>query len=104
MTVTPPTIAHPRRPIPGEDPEIARLSAMVIALLGETAVLAERLDTVERLLDARTPVSRAEIEAYAPDGAAQAERDAKRRGLIGAVLHPLRMAARQRAEAKDSER
>jgi hypothetical protein len=34
-------LATPRRPIPDEDPEVARLSAMVIALLGELTITRE---------------------------------------------------------------
>jgi hypothetical protein len=96
MTSTP-AIAHPRHPIPGEDPEIVRLSEMVMTLLSHVAVLTERLDTVERLLEAHTPVSRDAIESYAPDAAAQAERDAKRRALIATTLRPLRIAAQEQA-------
>ncbi|MCP8890736.1 hypothetical protein [Sphingomonas faeni] len=92
------TIARPRRAIPGEDPEVARLSAMVIALLGEVAVLTERLDTVERLLDAQSLVTRDAIETFAPDTQAQGERDAKRRALVAGVLRPLRDAATQQAQ------
>lgn len=97
MTKPIPDVARPRHPIPGEDPEVARLSEMVIALLAEVAVLTERLDTVERLLDERTPVTRDLIEAFAPDAPAQAERDAKRRALVAAVLRPLRTAAELQA-------
>ncbi len=92
------TIARPRRAIPGEDPEVARLSAMVIALLGEVAVVTERLDTVERLLDTQSLVARDAIEAFAPDPKAQSERDAKRRALVAGVLRPLRDAATQQAQ------
>lgn len=104
MTVSTPSVARPRHPIPGEDPEVARLSEMVIALLGEVAVLTERLDTVERLLDTHTTIHRADIEAYAPDAAAQGERDARRRGLIGNVLRPLSLAAQQQADTKETAR
>lgn len=92
------TIARPRRAIPGEDPEVARLSAMVIALLGEVAVMAERFDTVERLLDAKALVTREAIETFAPDPHAQGERDLKRRTLVAGVLRPLRDAATGQAQ------
>lgn len=92
------TIARPRRAIPGEDPEVARLSAMVVALLGEVAVMGERLDTVERLLDANALVTREAIEAFAPDAQAQGERDLKRRTLVAGVLRPLRDAATEQAK------
>lgn len=96
-----PNVARPRHPIVGEDPEVARLSEMVIALLGEVTVLTERLDTVERLLDTHTGVSRTDIEAYMPDPAAQTERDAKRRALISTILRPLRAAAEEQANRSE---
>lgn len=92
------SVARPRRAIPGEDPELARLSAMVIALLGEVAVVTERLDTVERLLDAQSLVARSAIEGFAPDPQQQGERDAKRRALVAGVLRPLRDAAMQQVQ------
>lgn len=86
-------MGQPRNPIPGGNPEIARLSEMVIALLGEVTVLTERLDTVERLLEEKSLIARELIEAFVPDTKAQSERDAKRGKLIAAVLRPLRNAA-----------
>lgn len=44
-----------------------RMLSMLMALVGEVSVIRERLDTVERLLDAKGTISRADIESYAPD-------------------------------------
>jgi hypothetical protein len=81
--------ATPRRPIPGEDPEVGRLSAMVMALLGELAITRERLDTVERLLESANVLRRADIEAFDPVGQAAVEREQLRKRQIGKVLRPL---------------
>ena len=48
-------------------PEDDRLLSMLMALVGEVSVIRERLDTVERLLDAKGTISRADIESYVPD-------------------------------------
>jgi hypothetical protein len=49
-------------------------------------VLRERLDTVERLLDTKGSVTRAAIEAYQPDAAAEQERAAWRDAYLKRVL------------------
>jgi hypothetical protein len=69
--------AKGKRPQYFEDPAIDRILSITMALVGEVSVLRERLDTVERLLDAKGTISRADIETYAPDRAA-----GKERGLI----------------------
>jgi hypothetical protein len=84
-------LATPRRDIPGEDPEVSRLSAMVMALLGELTVTRERLDTVERLLEAARVLRQADIEAFAPEGQAAVERERLRKRQIGKVMRPLRL-------------
>jgi hypothetical protein len=84
-------LATPRRAIPGEDPEVARLSAMVLALLGELTIARERLDTVERLLEAANVLRQADIEGFEPQGRAIADREQLRKRQIGKVMRPLRL-------------
>jgi hypothetical protein len=84
-------LATPRRPVPDEDPEVARLSAMVLALLGELAITRERLDTVERLLDAANVLRQSDIEAFEPQGSAVVEREQLRKRQIGKVMRPFRL-------------
>ncbi len=66
--------AKGRRPAYLATPHEERLLSMLMAVIGEVAVLRERLDTVERLLEAGGTLTRADIEAYAPDRAAGRER------------------------------
>jgi hypothetical protein len=47
-----------------------------MAIAADLAVLHERLDTIERLLEAKGQLNRTEIEAYVPDDAAAEERQA----------------------------
>ncbi|MEY2882941.1 MAG: hypothetical protein RL490_665 [Pseudomonadota bacterium] len=69
-----------------EDPASDRILSIVMALAGEVSVVKERLDTVERLLDAKGSISRADIEAYAPDRAAGHERGLATREFIARIL------------------
>lgn len=71
------TKAKGKRPAYFEDPAIDRTLSLVMALVGEVSVMRERMDTIERLLDAKGTINRAEIEGYTPDQAA-----GKERGLI----------------------
>lgn len=68
------------------DEQLDRFHVVLVTLLQEVAVLRDRLDTVERMLDAHGTVTRAEIEAYRPTPAAAAERAAERTALIERVL------------------
>ena len=78
--------ARGARPKYLEDPAGDRLLSIVMALAGEVAVVKERLDTVERLLDAKGSITRADIEAYEPDRAAGHERGLMHREFAARIL------------------
>jgi hypothetical protein len=78
--------AKGKRPAYFEDPAIDRLLSIVMALAGEVAVNRERLDTVERLLDANGTLSRADIEAFKPDRDAGYARGLATREYIARIL------------------
>ena len=59
---------------------------MVMALTGELAVVRERLDTVERLLEARGSISREDIENYAPDRRAGEERGTLTAAYVARIM------------------
>ena len=75
-----------RRPDFFEDPAVDRLLSLTMAVMGEVAVLRERLDTVERLLEAKGMISRADIEGYVPDRAVGEERGLLTRAYIARVM------------------
>lgn len=75
-----------RRPAFFEDSAVDRLLSLTMAVVGEVSVLRERLDTVERLLDAKGTISRADIEAYQPDRTAGEERGELTRAYIARVM------------------
>lgn len=78
--------AKGKRPAYFEDPAIDRTLSILMALVGEVSVLRERLDTVERLLERKGTISRADIEAYEPDRASGQERGMQTREYIARVM------------------
>ena len=73
--------AKGRRPEYLDSPFEERMLSMLLALVGEVSVLRERLDTVERLLEEKGSINRADIEAYAPDLEVGKERNRIMRGV-----------------------
>ncbi len=78
--------AKGKRPVYFENPECDKLLAITMALAGELSVVRERLDTIERLLEAKGAVTTAEIESYRPDEKATAERDRWREEYLERIL------------------
>lgn len=78
--------AKGKRPVYFENPEIDKLVAIVLALTGEVSVLRDRLDTLERLVQAKGILSIDEIEAYQPDEQVTKEREKWRAEYIERVL------------------
>jgi hypothetical protein len=78
--------AKGRRPEYLDSPFEDRMLSMLMALVGEVSVLRERLDTVERLLEAKGSISRSDIETYAPDLEIGKERNRIIREYIARVM------------------
>lgn len=78
--------AKGKRPAYFEDPAIDRTLSIVMAIAGEVAVLRERMDTIERLLDTHGTISRADIESYVPDIQAGKERGLLHKDYIARIL------------------
>ena len=78
--------AKGKRPAYFDDPALDRMLSIVMAVAGEVAVLKERLDTIERLLDAQGTISRADIDDYAPDREAAHQRGLATREYIARIL------------------
>ncbi len=72
-----------------EDPALDQLYGIVVALTAEVSVLADRLETVEKLLDSNGTVSRADIEAYRPDPTEETVRSERREAYIGRVFQAI---------------
>ena len=78
--------AKGERPYFFADPNVDRVVSMVMGLAGEVAVLHDRLDTLERLLEKKGGVKRADIERYKPDAQVAADRAQWREHFLGEVL------------------
>lgn len=78
--------AKGRRPDYFDNPALDRLYSTVFALAAEVSALRERQDTIERLLDAKGTLSRADIEAYEPDRAAGEERGLATQAYVARIM------------------
>ena len=78
--------AKGERPYFFDDAAVDKVVAMVMGLSGEVAVMRDRLDTLERLLENKGLVKRGEIDAYDPPAKVMAERAAWREVFLGEVL------------------
>jgi hypothetical protein len=78
--------AKGKRPAYFEDPAIDRTLSIVMALVAEVSVMRERIDTIERLLEAKCSLTRADIENYTPDRAAGKERGLLTKAYIARIM------------------
>jgi hypothetical protein len=81
-----PRVSKGKRPYFFEDPNIDQMMTFFLELMMEVSVVRDRLDTVERLLDRQTSITRDDIENYRPDAAVEAERVAWRDAYVKRVL------------------
>ncbi len=82
--------AKGKRPKYFSDPAIDKLLNIVFAMAAELSVARDRIDTLERLLDEAGVLDRGRVNAYRPDPAADAERQAARMEMIERLLRILR--------------
>jgi hypothetical protein len=84
-----------------EDREIDRLHGMVMAMATEMAVLYQRIDTMERIVAAKGVVLREELERYAPDAAAEGERERWRQKFLDRIFYLYREELDDRLSRED---
>jgi hypothetical protein len=72
----------PDRPTYFGTADVDRVMAILLAAISELASVRERLDTHERIAAAGDVATPAAVEAYRPDAAVEAERDAWRDAYI----------------------
>ena len=77
-----PRPATGKRPQYFDDPALDQLHATLLAVTAELSVLHDRFDLIERVLEDKGVVTRADIESFALDDTAQAERGEHRDQLI----------------------
>lgn len=81
-----PRVSKGKRPRFFDDPTTDQMMTFFLELMAEVTALRERVDTIERLLDEKGSISRADIEAYRPDAQGEAERAAWTQAFIGRVM------------------
>lgn len=79
-----------RRPQFNDDPAIDNLHGMVMALAAELAVVHDRLDSVERIADAKGIMLKEELAKYSPTPEVHAEREQWRQQLLKRMFYVLR--------------
>lgn len=87
-----------KRPYFLDDREVERVLAITMAVAQELAVARERIDTLERLLEAKGVVARDEIERFQPTADQAAERGLWMQEYLTRVLRIVQ----QEAEAIDA--
>ena len=80
------TRAKGKRPYFFKDADVERLLGIVMAVAMENAVTRQRLDALERLVEQKGLLTRAELEQFAPDRDAEAERTLWMKEYIARVL------------------
>jgi hypothetical protein len=83
-------VAKGKAPRFHDDRTIDQLMAMVVALTAEISVLRDRLDTHERLAQAKGVFSPAEVDEFLPNPAAMSERAGQRTRLMRKVFRVLK--------------
>jgi len=99
-----PTLARPHKEVPGETAAEPRLLAMVTALTSELAVTRERLDTLERLVEASGVIEQADVESFEPTPEQAQERQVLRKRIIEKAFRPLRESAERDARSAAGQR
>ena len=94
--------AKGKRPYFLDDPAVERVLSITMAVATELAVARERIDTLERLLVQRGVLQAQDTEAFVPDAAAQAARDAWGREYIARILRIVDQDVQALSEASDA--
>ena len=97
-----PRVSKGKRPQFFDDPAIDQMMTFIIELSAEVSVVYDRLDTVERLLDTKGTISRADIEAYRAPDAVEAERMARRDAYLKRVFRMHQNTAPTKPEPQSS--
>ncbi|MGV8942173.1 MAG: hypothetical protein ACOH1P_11700 [Lysobacter sp.] len=80
------TRAKGKRPYFFKDPDVERVLSIAMVIAMEHSVTRQRLDSLERLLESKGVATRAELDQFQPDAAAEAERTLWMQQYIARVL------------------
>ena len=79
-------VAKGKKPQYFSDPAIDKLLWMTLTMMEELSVTRDRLDAIERLLDRKRVLKRADIDAFKPRDAEAAERAARRSAYVDRMM------------------
>ncbi len=96
------TKAKGKRPWFLDNPDVERVMNITLALAQEVAVMRERMDTIERLIERDGTVSRDAIEAFEPTKAEAAERGLWTQEYLARIFRILQQ-DREALESPDEE-
>lgn len=96
-------VAKGKRPVYFADPATDKLMAIVLTLVEELSVTRERLDALERVLEAHGDLDRAELDRYRPDAVAKENRDTNRTAYIERVMRIVTMELQRPDESGATE-
>jgi hypothetical protein len=99
--------AKGKRPFFLDDPAVERVLSVTMAIATELAVTRERLDTVERLLEQKKPITKKNIDNYLATDEIAKERQEWQSDYIARILrifHQEIDAAREKDTDKESEK
>jgi hypothetical protein len=82
-------VAKAKRPVYLDERAVDNLYSIVFTMMQENAVMRDRLDTVERLLEERGVMARSDVESFVPDADANAEREGRNAATIEKLLRCL---------------
>ena len=85
-SVTLPRVTKGKRPYFFEDQSVDQVMTFFLELMTEVMVLRDRQDTLERMLDDKGVIDRAEALGFIPDGDIEAERTVERAAFVSRVL------------------
>jgi hypothetical protein len=78
--------AKGRRPYFFKDADVERVLSIAMSIAMEHAVTRQRLDALERLIEAKGLLTRAELDAFSPNAESEAERTRWMKEYIARVL------------------
>lgn len=84
-------------------PEVERVMAIAMAIAQELAVARARIDTLERILERKGVMTRAEVETFEPSAAEAVERGLWTQEYIARVLRIVQQEAEQMADAPNAD-
>lgn len=82
-------VAKAKRPVYLDERAIDNLYSIVFTMMQENAVMRDRIDTLERLLEQRNVLARSDVENFVPDAVASAEREGRNAATVEKLLRCL---------------